>query len=294
MGSRERRAFAAALAVVLALAAAENAAPVPRPGQLRAYLPASRAVPGWAVDGEPREFEGESLYDYIDGGAEIYHEYGFRRVVVQDYASSDGLSISLEIFEMADPEAAFGMYSFKRSGSGRALDLGAGGELEAYYLNCWRGRFLVTLTGFDESRETVDGLLALGGKAASALPGGGDEPALVRALPESGLRAGSVKYLKGLLGLNSVYAFPTARGLDFGAGAGGLYEDGAALLLLDYGTAEARAAPGPPEASPPPCPRACPRRARPAGSPPAPGPSRRRRPRRPRGPTGSTARATSA
>ena len=49
------------------------------------YLPADNAAAGWAKDGAPQEFEGEDLYTYIDGGAEIYQEYGFRRVIVQDY-----------------------------------------------------------------------------------------------------------------------------------------------------------------------------------------------------------------
>ncbi|MCK7482485.1 MAG: hypothetical protein M0C28_39200 [Candidatus Moduliflexus flocculans] len=69
----------------------------PRPSRLRrsgrplrAYLPSDGAAPGWTQDGEPQEFEGEDLYTYIDGGAEIYQEYGFRRVVVQDYRNAGG------------------------------------------------------------------------------------------------------------------------------------------------------------------------------------------------------------
>jgi hypothetical protein len=66
-------------------------------------------------------------------------------------------------------------------------------------------------------------------------------PGLVGALPEKGLRTGSVKYLKGLLGLNNIYPFYTARGLGFAEAVRGVYENGATLLILDYGTAAARA-----------------------------------------------------
>ncbi len=129
------------------------------------------------------------------------------------------------------------MFSFKRSGSGKAVPLGSGAELESYYLNFWKGRFLVTLTGFDDARETVDGLLAIGAAVAAKLPGGVPEPALVGGLPADGLRPGSVKYIKGLLGLNNVYPFSTASGLGFAEGVRGLYDDGTTLLLLDYGSA---------------------------------------------------------
>jgi hypothetical protein len=225
----------------LSIAGAWAASSLSNEGPLRVYLPDGNAVPGWAKDGEPQEYEGEELYTYIDGGAEIYKEYGFRRIIIQDYKNAKGKSVSLEIFEMETPAAAFGMFSFKRSGSGRPVALGAGAELEAYYLNFWKGRFLVTLTGFDEAPETVDGLRAVAGIVDSKIREAGEPPALVGALPEKGLRTGSVKYLKGLLGLNNIYPFYTARGLAFGEAVRGVYENGATLLILDYGTADARA-----------------------------------------------------
>jgi hypothetical protein len=210
-------------------------------GPLRGYLPGDNAAPGWTKDGEAQEFEGDDLYTYIDGGAEIYQEYGFRRVILQDYKNAGGISVSLEIFEMETPAAAFGMFTFKRSGDGKTPAMGAGSELEAYYMNFWKGCFLVTLTGFDEAPETIDGLMAVGGVVNSKISGAGDMPRLVAALPEKGLKPGSVKYLKGMLGLNNIYPFYTARGLSFKEAARGVYENGATLLILDYGSADARA-----------------------------------------------------
>ncbi len=227
-------------AVLAAVLAASTVAASRSAGPLRAYLPADGAAPGWTRDGEPQEFEGEDLYTYIDGGAEIYQEYGFRRVVVQDYRNPRGKSVSLEIFEMDSAAAAYGMFTFKRSGKGRSPGLGDGGEIEAYYLNFWKGRFLVTLTGFDESAETVDGLAAIGRAVDPKLPDGGEAPGLVAALPAEGLRPGSVKYLRGLLGLANIYPFYTARGLGFTDAVRGLYDSEETLILLDYGSAEAR------------------------------------------------------
>jgi hypothetical protein len=239
-----RRPGPALLALVLTCAAVVGfGTSVRQGGTLRPFLPAGTDIPGWSADGGPQEFEGEDLYEYIDGGAEIYHEYGFRRVVVQDYESADGKSISLEIFEMETPAAAYGMFTFKRSGEGRSLALGGGGELESYYLNFWKGRFLATLTGFDDSRATVEALTSFARVLEAKLAGGGEgEPALAAALPREGLDPRSVKYLRGLLGLNNVYPFHTARGLAFTEAVRGLYGSGETLIILDYGTAEARRA----------------------------------------------------
>lgn len=222
----------------LVLAAVGTAGGRPGQGALKDLLPTDGAAAGWTRAGEPQEFTGEDLYTYIDGGAEIYQEYGFRRVVVQDYKGPAGKSVSLEIFEMSAPEAAYGMFTFKRSGQGKVLSLGAGGELEDYYLNFWKGPYLVTLTGFDAAPETVAGLLAVARAVDAKIADTAAPPGLVAALPVTGLKPGSVKYLKGLLGLNNVYSFYTARGLDFREAVKGDYEDGSTLLILDYGSAE--------------------------------------------------------
>jgi hypothetical protein len=141
---------------------------------------------------------------------------------------------------METPAAAYGMFTFKRSGKGKSVPLGSGADLEDYYLNFWKGRFVVTLTGFDETAATIDGILAIGGVVDAKIRDRAGVPDLVSALPGEGLRPGSVKYLAGLLGLNNIYPFYTARGLDFAAAVTGDYEDGAMLIVMDYASAEAR------------------------------------------------------
>lgn len=231
---------AVAVLAVLSLAAAGPARPsVGGQDAVRALVPADGDVPGWSRDGAAQEFSGEDLFTYIDGGAEIYREYGFRRVVVQDYKSAAGTSVSLEVFEMASPAAAYGMFTFKRSGQGRALPLGSGAELEDYYLNLWQGCYLATLTGFDASAKTVEGLAALAAAVAKGLGEAASPPGLVAALPPEGLRPQSVKYLRGRLGLNNIYPFFTARGLDFAAAVKGDYAGGSLLLVLDYESGQA-------------------------------------------------------
>jgi hypothetical protein len=237
----ETRRWRAALVLTGFLIAGARAAS-DRLGQdsLSIFLPGDGAAPGWSRDGDPQEYVGEDLFSYIDGGAEIYREYGFRRVVLQDYKNASGRSVSLEIFEMETSAAAYGIFTFKRSGKGKTVPLGSDAELEDYYLNFWTGRFLVTLTGFDETAGTVDGILAVGGAVDAKIRDRADIPALVSALPSDGLKPASVKYLAGLLGLNNVYPFSTARGLDFREAVKGDYENGSTLIVMDYVSSEAR------------------------------------------------------
>jgi len=202
-------------------------------------LPRAADLEGWAPEGEPQLFAGEALFEYIDGGAEIYHEYGFREVAVQDYKNPAGRTVSLEIFEMASPASAFGMFTFKRSGDGADAPLGTDAELESYYLNFWKDRCLVTITGFDEDPATVAGLSAIGRAASNRIAGQALRPDLVSRLPRPGLRSRSLKYFTGRLGLNNIRAFFSARPFPAGEGVRGVYGDGTELFVFRYDSEEA-------------------------------------------------------
>ncbi len=59
----------------------------------------------------------ESLSDYFNGEAVIYHEYGFEKLDLLKYDTPAG-KFTVQVFEMKDPMAAFGMFSIRRDTSG--------------------------------------------------------------------------------------------------------------------------------------------------------------------------------
>jgi len=201
---------------------------------LSGLLPKGGAVAGWTPDGSPQEFKGDDLFVYIDGGAEIYLEYGFSRAVVQDYRTAGGRAVSLEVFEMTDPAAAYGMYTFKTTGKGKPIELGQEGQLEDYYLNFWKNRYLITITGFNEDSETVAGVLAVARAADLALRGESPRPTIIDILPTEGLDSGSVLYFRGRLGLNNAFPMAARGNLQAREGVRARYGQGQ-LLVLDCG-----------------------------------------------------------
>ena len=60
-----------------------------------------------------RTFSGESLYGYIDGGADLYLEYGFTGVIVKEFVYLKG-KYKTEVYKMINPEAAYGIFSVSR------------------------------------------------------------------------------------------------------------------------------------------------------------------------------------
>jgi hypothetical protein len=208
---------------------------------LQKFIPSSGEVGEWERDDSPQEYRSDGLYEYINGGAEIYHDYGFKQVVVQDFKNKSGKAISIEIFEMEDTESAFGMYTFKTSTEDRRLALGSDARISDYYLNFWKGNLLVTITGFDEDEETIKGLQELARAVDAKIKIVGERPRLVSVLPEQGLYPASIKYFQGNLGLYNSYPFFTKDVFHLKEGIKGDYKGGYTVFIIhSRGTEDAQ------------------------------------------------------
>ncbi len=66
-----------------------------------------------AKSGTPKTYNGSSLFGLIDGGAELFLEYGFEAVWTNQVTLSDE-TYKVEIYKMTGAEEAFGIYSISR------------------------------------------------------------------------------------------------------------------------------------------------------------------------------------
>jgi hypothetical protein len=82
-------------------------------------------IAGWVVSGTPRTFARDGLYGYVDGGAEIFLQYGFQSLTVYELVPEKPAAkvkgMTLEIYRMASPAAAFGIFSTRREGNETVL-----------------------------------------------------------------------------------------------------------------------------------------------------------------------------
>ncbi len=197
-------------------------------------FPGESELRGWRPSGEPLVYAGESLFDYIDGGAELVLEFGFRSVMTQDYIHDSGRKIVLERYEMEDEAAAFGLFTVYQTPDSRELALGDSSFEAGYFVGVWKGRDLLLATADAESPETRDGLRLIASAAAERLSGKGTLPDLIGLLPETNRLSGGLDYFEGPLGfrnsLNVLAAdlFPCRRGVK------AVYAGGIELFLLEY------------------------------------------------------------
>ncbi len=170
-------------------------------GQGTGLPPAADFAPGWSL-GERQVFKEGGLFDFIDGGAEIFIEFGFERVLVQRYAKGEA-ELTLEAYEMTDADAALGIYLMKCGVETPVAGLSARHTGDPAQLTILKGRYFLHVNSFGAGPDLTPEMIALARRALDAIP---DESAgrHLDRLPAEGLVAGSARLLRGPYGLQSI------------------------------------------------------------------------------------------
>ncbi|MEK6590289.1 MAG: DUF6599 family protein [Nitrospinota bacterium] len=155
----------------------------------------------WKTEGEMRCYKGEELFNYMDGGAELYHAYGFKRGCVQDYQKGDNL-YTMEVYEMENPSKAFGIYSLDRQGEHLSL------KQEATYqdgsLTIWKDHYYIRIFIPQRGSHIKEDTLFLGEKAVSRIKGEGEMPYLFKFIPVSAQKDTAISFWQ-MIPLNNIF-----------------------------------------------------------------------------------------
>jgi hypothetical protein len=189
------------LAALLSLACPLSAAAT----TVDALLPASFAS-GWAMDGKPAAYSPGTLYEYIDGEAELYLPYGFAKAATVMYLRTAGkdYGIVATIFQMGSLLDAFGIYASYRDPTAKQRDIGAEGFADESQLMFYQDRYFVRIETSGTVPGGADGPLQSAAEAISRnLPAGRERPRELEFLKSPGAIPLTERYYAaGLLGHN--------------------------------------------------------------------------------------------
>ena len=165
-------------------------------------LPADGDIPGWSRVTEPEHFEADNLWEYINGQADFFIDYGFVRVDTAEYRNDqESGSVVLEVYRMGRPQEAFGIFAAERTRDDRSLDIGAGAYLGTNVLGFWQAEQYVKLTSFDEGPAVELLLTGLAKEVSSDIPGQGQKLETLLLFPEEGRVEASERFIpKNFLG----------------------------------------------------------------------------------------------
>lgn len=186
---------------------------------------------GWLSKSADRVvYTGDTLYDYIDGGAELYLSYGFRRLVSARYVRLGEPDIVVDLFDMGSSQNAFGVFSQSREVV--ESEFGQGSQYTEGLLLFWKGPYYVSVLSSPETKLSKQAVFELARKIEKALPEEGPLPDVLSLLPRENLIEESIRYFRHYIWLNSHYYVADENILHI--------DETTAAVLAKYRSSEAR------------------------------------------------------
>jgi len=185
---------------------------------IKNLLPKNSELSSCKMSDTIRVYKGDELFNYVDGGAEIFMEYGFRQVATTNYTDKNNNQLQVEIYEMKDSSAAYGCYTFYLNGEGKPFNAGTEGTFIDYYAVFWKGNFLSVISA-SEYKEVLEPVFKeIASYINSKISSTTLAPSMIMNFKNSGLINGYIKYLKGNVGLSNVYRFIPGNSFTFNEG----------------------------------------------------------------------------
>ncbi len=125
----------------------------------------------------------DNLWDYINGGADAYLNYGFTDLHIAEYVKGEN-RIKVEVYHHKNNVYAYGMYALERGPDYNFIDLGIQGYAENSLVNFVKGPWYVKVSTYTEDKETGKLLLKLSKHVEKGLEGRSEIPEVLSYFPK--------------------------------------------------------------------------------------------------------------
>ena len=156
-------------------------------------------VKGWTLIDGPQVYTERTLFEHINGQAELFLKYGFLQSafgIYQEEGKAEN-QIEVDIYDMGNVLQAFGVFSRFR-GEDRPMGIGLDSYLDDRSALFYKGRYFVMLYAAEPNPSMlIEFSLHLSENIKDPSP----PPKEIGCFPRKGLRPGSIRYFpEGLLG----------------------------------------------------------------------------------------------
>jgi hypothetical protein len=165
--------------------------------QKNSFLPTSGFSPGWALEGPIKKYTGEDLFEYINGEAELYVQFGFKVLTAGLYLKdgNENLGITVDVYEMGSDLEAFGIYANYRKPEAEPVKAGAEGFVGPSQLMFYQGRYFVQLNASGSASQDQTIFQTLAGLISRNLPASPQSPPELTLLKIPALIPNTEKYI---------------------------------------------------------------------------------------------------
>jgi hypothetical protein len=200
--------------------------------EIEKLVPGNDEILGWKMTDKPGIFEGDNLFELIDGGADLYYEYGFVKVLSVHYADPANTNLLVEVYEMEDAQSAYGIFSITRQTSAWSDNFGSLAAIEGSYISFWKSKYYVTIS-FTSGQQFDAAVLSVFAKDISGrIPGESVYPRIVESFRDLS-PDGKTVFLEGNIALSNFYYFDYKNIFQLREAAAGSGE-GYHWIIMDY------------------------------------------------------------
>jgi len=146
-------------------------------------------------------YVGEDLFDYINGGAELYLSYGLLGMTGAKYSAEGLPQVTVEIYIMTGSKNAFGVYTQSRDKE--EYDYGQGSQSYNDFIIFWKDRYFVVITTQKSTPQSKEALHYLASYIDKSITGEGEIPGIVNHIPKQNLVPGGFLYFHHYIWLNA-------------------------------------------------------------------------------------------
>ena len=166
-------------------------------GDLKERLPSAGELADFKIMDKPVTYHPTNLWKYINGGASIYLAYDFQELITFTTVHENSKTeIVVDIYDMAKPINAYGIYSVQRCPDGKPIEWGCDGSLCGGSLYFWQDRYYVKLIPYYITPRADKLLPELAGTISRKLPDVKVLPRQLAVFPEDGRIKNSDRYMK--------------------------------------------------------------------------------------------------
>ncbi|MEE4312562.1 MAG: DUF6599 family protein [candidate division KSB1 bacterium] len=160
---------------------------------------------GWLKSGPEQSYIKNDLYGYINGGAELFYEFGFERLDLQEYRHQSR-ELVLELYTMESPESALGIYLMKRGDETPDSLVAARNSSVAQQIMAVKGNYFIIVNNLSGDVDNYNAMRRLVNQVAGNVPDA-VETTLLSALPAADRVPNSEMIVRGPYALQPVYTF---------------------------------------------------------------------------------------
>jgi len=166
---------------------------------LDSFPPKKDLPEGWALIGGPKTYNPKTLFNRINGQAELFFKYGFQKSIFANYQDRKNPhhQVELDIYDMGTVLQAFGIFSRFRE-EDRPGGFGLDSYLDDQSILFYKGRYFVMLFATEPQSPVSKRLATL---ISLKITDPSPPPQEIGYFPKGGLKPGSIQYFPdGFLG----------------------------------------------------------------------------------------------